>query len=276
MIAGVLLGHCSHFTYANCTKWKSKCEKCPEKDRYPKSLIDNSKKNYELKKQLFKGIKNLTIVTPSEWLANLVKKSFLKEYEIKVINNGIDLNVFKPTYDENTYEKYNIPRNKKIILGVASVWNERKGLQYFEELSKYLDDKNEIIVMVGLNKKQIKCLPCNIIGIGKVEDTKDLVKIYSISDVCFNPSVEETFSLVTLEALACGTPCIVMNSTATPELIRNKECGIIEKEFTIDKIYDDIKRVIKNKNERTLVKFTERYDKKIIQQYIMLYEETGE
>ncbi|MDU7004199.1 glycosyltransferase [Clostridium sp.] len=147
-------GHCSYFDYVGCDKWKEGCHNCPQKGDYPTSnFIDNSKKNYEIKKGIFTGIKDMTIVTPSKWLAGLVKESFLGKYKIEVINNGIDLNVFKPT-KSNFRDRYGI-NDKIIILGVASVWDRRKGLDYFVKLSSILGEKYQIVV-VGVTEKQIK------------------------------------------------------------------------------------------------------------------------
>lgn len=212
-------GHCAHFTHPKCDKWQTGCNKCIRKKDYPKSLIcDSSKKEYLFKKELFTNIKNLTIVTPSNWLAELVKKSFLKEYEIKVVNNGIDLNVFKPTNTIDVRKKYNIPENKKIILGVSSVWNNSKGLNEFLKLSKIIKD-DYVIVLVGLREKQIKKLSNNIIGIERTENVEELANFYTIADVFYNPSREETFSLVTVESISCGTPVLVYDDSATKELV---------------------------------------------------------
>lgn len=261
-------GHCPHFTYVNCTKWKKECKKCPQKDTYPKSLIDNSKKNYKLKKELFTKIENLTIVTPSKWLADLVKESFLAEYEIEVINNGIDLNVFKPAYDENIYEKYNIPKDKKIILGVASVWTARKGLNEFIKLNKMVDFNKYVIVLVGLNKKQIKTIPSNIIGIERTENAEELAKLYTISDIFLNPSKEETFSLVTVEAMCCGIPVIVYDNSAVKEVVG--ENGKFIKQDT--NIKDILDVVINDKSFNKNRVILRNYDvQKMKKKYIELY-----
>lgn len=271
MIVGVLLGHCSYFTYANCTKWENKCEKCQEKDNYPKSLIDNSKKNYELKKQLFTEIKKLTIVTPSEWLANLVKKSFLKEYEIKVINNGIDLNVFKSAYDENIYEKYNIPRNKKIILGVASVWEKRKGLDDFIKLSNIIDE-NYTIVLVGISKEQQKKLPEKIVAIKRTENMEELANIYSQANVFVNPTYEDNFPTTNLEAMACGTPVITYNTGGCKEAVNNKT-GVVIKVGDIDSIKKNLEKIDNMDKIDCIERAKEYEDFEKYKHYIRLYNE---
>ena len=236
-------GHCSHFTYPKCDKWETGCSNCIRKKDYPKSfIIDSSKNEYILKRKMFTNINNMTIVTPSQWLANLVKKSFLKSYEIKVINNGIDINIFKPTNAIDIRLKYNIPAKKKIILGVAAVWDDAKGLTDFYHLARSIEE-DYIIVLVGLNSKQIKQLPENIIGIERTENIEELACFYTMAEVLFNPSKEETFSLVTVESIACGTPVIAYNNSAINEIIEYTKSGII---IDVDKNIEDNILIIKD------------------------------
>ncbi len=209
-------GHCSHFTAVHCEKWKTHCDKCPQTARYPASIKDNSKRNFDMKKAAFTGVKNMTLITPSKWLADLVKQSFLGEYPIEVHYNPIDKNIFKPTKG-NFREKYGLAE-KKIILGVASVWDDRKGLDIFIELSESLD-RGSIIVLVGLNEEQINSLPCNILGIKRTHNATELAEIYTAADVFVNPSIEETFGMTTVEAVYCGTPAIVYKGTACEEIV---------------------------------------------------------
>lgn len=217
-------GHCAHFSYAGCDKWQSGCHHCSQKNAYPVCYgLDSSAKNFRRKKELFTGISNLTLVIPSKWLADLVEQSFLKEYPVRVIHNGVDLNVFKPT-PSDFKERLGL-ENKTVVLGVASVWDRRKGLDDFIKLSTMLDDSYRI-VLVGLTDKQIKALPKNIIGITRTNSTRELAALYTMADVFVNPSVEETFGLVTVEALACGTPVVVYNQTAVPEAV-DDTCGIV-------------------------------------------------
>lgn len=216
-------GQCPHFNMVNCEKWQTGCYDCPQFQQYPESRVDKTQKMYRLKKEWFTGVENLTIITPSQWLADKVAESFLKDYPVKVINNGIDLNLFKPT-PSNFRERYRL-QGKKVLLGVSSAWGERKGLNIFVELSKMLSDKY-VIVLVGLTTEQTHSLPDNIIGLPLTNTPKELAEIYSAADWFINPSMEETMGLVTVEALACGTPAIVSNSTAVPEII-DASCGII-------------------------------------------------
>ncbi len=229
--------------------------------------------NFEQKKELFRGLKNITLVTPSQWLANQVKRSFLNEYPVKVINNGIDLDVFKPT-PSGFRKKYGL-ENKFIILGVASQWTRRKGLEYFIELSKSLTDK-QAIVLVGLSKKQLKDLPENIIGITRTNSTKELAEIYTASDVYFNPTLEDNFPTTNLEALACGTPVITFNTGGSIETIDNSTGYIVEK-GDLQKVKKIIQKMEKEGKDtyskHCIARANNYYDKnKKFQEYIELYE----
>ncbi|MDD3187681.1 MAG: glycosyltransferase [Bacilli bacterium] len=264
-------GHCAHFTVAKCNKWKNCCGNCPQIKSYPKSLfIDNSKKQFLLKKEMFSNIENLIIVTPSNWLKSLVEKSFLGEYEIKVINNGIDTNIFKPTYDERIYDKYNIPKGQKIILGVANNWYN-KGLNYFLNLNNVLSSEYTI-VLVGVNNKQLDELPKNIVGVIRTDNINDLVNIYSISTVLFNPSHEETFSKVTIEAKYCGTSVIVFDTTAPKEIIDKTDCLI---KNALNKTENEISKEVFeyiSKNLKEPIINNKKYDKDImISNHLLLY-----
>lgn len=241
-----MTGHCTHFDFIGCEKWKTECYDCPQKKEYPASWgCDRSKQNFHLKKELFTTLKNLTIVTGSEWLGNIVKQSHFSRLPIYVINNGINTDVFKPVEDSIIKIKYNLS-NKFIILGVASIWGSHKGLKDFIELSKQLDDTYQIL-LVGLTNSQMKTLPNNIIGINRTENIQELVTLYSSADVFINPSLEETFGLTTVEALACGTPAIVFNATASPELLI-PETGLVVEKDDMQGLIDAIK-IIKEKGK---------------------------
>ncbi len=208
-------GHCSHFTFVKCYKWKTHCEKCPQKSHYPATIfLDRSKENFDRKKQAFTGVKNMTLITPSKWLADLVKQSFLQEYPVEVHYNTIDTNVFKPTPGDFR-EKYGL-QNKKIVLGVANPWTERKGFYDFIWLADKLDDSYKI-VLVGLSQKQIDTLPKNIIGIRRTNSPKELAEIYTAADVFVNPTYEDNYPTTNLEAQACGTPVITYRTGGSPE-----------------------------------------------------------
>lgn len=221
-----ITGHCPHFVIAKCNKWKKQCESCPNKGVYPISwFFDSSKYNYQLKKKLFLGFGNIIITTPSKWMKSIIEQSFLKDAKTVVVPNGIDLNVFYSREQYRFIQKYNISQNKKMVLGVASIWEERKGLGTFINLAKELDE-DYVIVLVGLNKYQVNKMLPNMIGIERTENKEELAELYSRADVFLNPSEEESFSLVTIEAMACGTPVVALDSSAVKELV-NDENGIV-------------------------------------------------
>ena len=220
-------GHCCYYSMAGCDKWKlTGCSKCPQKKAYPASIFkDNSSKNFSEKNQMFHSVKNLHLVCVSKWLDNELKDSFLNDLPSRVIYNGIDTSVFKPS-SGNFRIKSNMG-DKRIVLGVASTWDTRKGLADFIELSKILDERYKI-VLVGLNDKQKASLPDNMIGIGRTDGPKELAEIYSSSNVLFNASVEETFGLPNVESLACGTPVVAYNCTGIPETMTEDDGFIVE------------------------------------------------
>lgn len=237
-------GHCPYFDIVGCNKWKTGCYGCPQYKEYPKSLFDNSKYMYRLKKKWFTGVENMTIVTPSEWLASLVKESYLKDYPVKVINNGIDLNVFRPT-ESDFREKYAL-ENKYIVLGVAFGWGKRKGLDVFIELAKRLDKGKYKIVLVGTDDNIDKLLPDNIISIHRTQNQTELAEIYTAADVFANPTREENYPTVNMEALACGTPVVTFNTGGSPEML-DETCGAAVAKNDIDAMYNEIIRICEAK-----------------------------
>ena len=227
-------GHCAHFITANCVKWKKEgCYNCPLVREYPKSLIDRADRNFKLKKALFTENQNLHIVTVSNWLLSLVKESFLKEKDIRVINNGIDISKFIPCIEKN---------KKHIVLGVASTWEKRKGLLDFYELRKELPMELYDIVLIGLSKKQIQELPEGIKGLSRTFSTDDLVKYYSEAFVFVNPTYADSFPTVNIEALACGTPVITYNTGGSPEIIDSKT-GIVVRQGDVKALAEAVKQM---------------------------------
>lgn len=208
-------GHCVYFDYAGCDKWKTGCGKCPQKKEYPSCIgMGASKRNYQRKKRLFTGIPSLTLVTPSRWLSGLVKQSFMDEYEVRVIPNGVDTNIFKPT-ESSLREKYKLA-DKKVVLGVAAVWDRRKGLEDFVNLSKRLPAKYQI-VLVGVTKEQVAFLPDTMVTIEKTDNPKELAAWYTLADVFMNPTLEDNYPTTNLEAIACGTPVITYDTGGSAE-----------------------------------------------------------
>lgn len=262
-------GHCSHFSFVGCDRWKTGCYNCPQKNNYPKSLLcDASDKNWKHKKNIFCSVKNMTIVTPSQWLADIVKESFFRNNKVTVIPNGVDLSIFKPRIG-NFRTEYGL-KNKKIILGVATVWDERKGLDRFCELSKYLDDDYRI-VLLGLSSKQIKNLPSNIVGLPVTNTVDRLAEIYTAADVFLNLSTQETMGLTTVESMACGTPVVVSNCTAIPEVV-TQYGGIVLKTMDSNEILQAI--TIACNMDFNVRKNAELYEKKDqYLKYLKLYED---
>ena len=240
-------GHCSYFDDINCKKWVTGCFSCPKTKKYPSSyFLDNSRRNFLDKKHLFTKVEKLHVVVHSQWLKGLVEQSFLNIYPVHHIFSGIDLEVFMPVTDNSIKRKYDIV-NKKIILGVASIWDTRKGLSDFIKLHKsFPNDYN--LVLVGLTHKQIDALPSGIIGIERTENIHDLSALYSAADVFVNPTWQDNFPTTNIEALACGTPVITYNTGGSPEAI-DKQTGKIVEKGDIKSLMIAITEVVENGKE---------------------------
>lgn len=257
-------GHCAHFDLCKCYKWKTECHKCPQKKEYPASiLLDNSRKNYRNKKKAFQGVDNMVIVTPSKWLSDLVKESFLQQYETRVINNGIDLTLFKPT-EGDFREKYKL-ENKIIVLGVASAWGVRKGLVDFIELRKQLDRRYEI-VLVGVSEEDKNILPDGMLGIIRTDSVRELAEIYTAADIFLNLTYEDNYPTVNLEAQACGTPVITYRTGGSVESVPEEQ---VANQGDLKSI---VELIVKYEGKKTSVQSF--YDKNVaFEEYIELYEE---
>ncbi len=217
-----MTGHCTHFVGANCNQWKTGCERCPLLREYPICYTRGDVAgNYARKKAAFTSLENLTIVTPSHWLGDLAKASFLGKYPVKVIPNGVNTGIFRPR--ERDFRERNGLVGKNIVLGVANVWGEKKGLRDFFRLAKLLPEDYRI-VLVGLTGQQLSQLPGGILGIARTENPAQLAEIYSAADVFANPTYEDTFPTVNLEAQACGTPVVSYDVCGCPETIQ-PGCG---------------------------------------------------
>ena len=234
-------GHCTHFDYIGCEKWQTECSVCPQKREYPASLfLDNSLHNFKKKKELFTSIPNLTLVPVSNWLDDLVGQSFLSGYPRRVIYNGIDTTLFSPRKSD-ILEKYNL-QNSFVILGVASVWSQRKGLVDFIKISERIDDRARI-VLIGLSNRQMSNLPKNIIGIEKTESVEDLASFYSLADIFVNPTYEEVFGLTNIEAMSCGTPVVTYQTGGCIESV-NERVGFIVEKGDIDGVANIIENMM--------------------------------
>ena len=255
-------GHCSHYELIGCNRWSIVCKDCPQKREYPASYVfERSQTNYLRKKRAFTGVENLIIVTPSNWLARYVSQSFLKNYKIAVIPNGINTNIFKANTN-SIKEKLGITKNI-MLLGVSSVWNSGKGLNVFFELANKLDD-NYTIVLVGLSKKQIKNLPKSVIGVEFTNSIQELAEYYSAADYFINPTFADTYPTTNLEAIACGTPVITFNTGGSVESAALY--GFVTDKKSADSIYEIImKKELPNcefdRNLLDVSTFVERYMK---------------
>jgi len=261
-------GHCCYFSAVECDRWKTECFDCPNRTSYPASYYDNSKNNYKLKKTLFADA-DFSFVTVSKWLEKTFKQSYLKDSEVCTIYNGLDTSVFKPVYGDLRKE-YNLEKYK-IVLGVASTWSQNKGLNDFVELG-YVLPKDYKIVLIGLSRKQIKSIPPNIIGLPRTNSIQELVEWYTVADIFVNASTEETFGMTTLEAMACGTPVVVYNATALPEICE-KGCGLVVPPHDIRGVMGGIESMVSSgKPTEHLLNVTSKYEKNNqYVQYIELY-----
>lgn len=264
-------GHCPHFVLASCDKWETGCHHCTQLSVYPRSYVDNTKSMWKRKKELFSGL-NMTLVTPSEWLSNLVKKSFLKDYPVKVINNGLDLSVFMPT--KSDFRTKCVIEDKKIILGVAVNWGKRKGLDVFIELSKKLSE-DYAIVLVGTDDAIDKQLPQNIVSIHRTQNQKELAEIYTAADLFVNPTREDTYPTVNMEALACGTPVLTFRTGGSPEII-DETCGSVVDVDDVDAMYKEIIRICETHpySEEACLERAKSFDmNERFKEYLTLYED---
>ncbi len=280
-------GQCAFFDYVGCDKWKVGCYKCPiYRTEYPYSLFcDNSKENYYEKRKAFTGVNNLIVVTPSKWISDLVKDSFLKEYEVRIINNGIDLDRFRIIRSDNgnlsgLRRKNNISEGRNIVLGVANVWEDRKGLREFYQLANILSDEY-VIVLIGVPRRVVRLIESSykdrIIGIKHTESIGELVCWYNLADVFVNPTLEDNFPTTNIEALACGTPVITYNTGGSPEII-DESCGMIVDKNNVDELKEAIVKTIGRSISREACrKRAEIYDKSDrLLQYVTLMESMSE
>lgn len=263
-------GHCPHFAFSGCEKWKTECNNCPSFNVYPRCRFDDSTQMFRRKKKWFSGVESMTLVTPSQWLADLVKSSFLKTYPVEVINNGIDLDVYKPI-NSDFKAKHKLD-NKFVLLGVSFAWEVRKGFDVFVELSKRLGEEYKII-MVGVDNKTAASLPDSIIQIPVTQNQRELVEIYSAADLFVNPTREDTFPTVNLEALACGTPVLTFETGGSPETV-DDTCGVVVPCDDIDALEEQIHRIKAERpyTEEACVNRAQRFDmNKRFMEYVDLY-----
>lgn len=232
-------GHCAYFDMAHCDKWKAGCNHCPSLKDYPPTwFFDRSEKSYNDKKETFSGVKNLTLCPPSEWLGKLTRESFLKEYPVEIINNGVDTDVFKPTVS-NVREKYGIG-SRKMILAVMNMFGKRKGSDYLEKMLPVLRD-DEVLVVVGLKEEHLPLFTNeHAIAIQRTENVQELAALYSAADVFINPTLEDNFPTTNIEALACGTPIVTFRTGGSIESV-TPETGLVVEQHDIEGLLSAIR-----------------------------------
>ena len=263
-------GHCPYFDAIGCDKWKTGCFSCPQKRNHPESwFFDRSKENWLRKKALYGSMKNLTIVTPSEWLAGLVKQSFLKEHRVEVIPSGISTANFHPT-PGNIHEKLGIS-GKKIVLGVSSTWVPSKGLADFLALRKLLPEEYRI-VLVGLTKEQIETLPEGITGIMRTDSVQELAEFYTAASVFVNPTYNDNYPTTNLESISCGTPVITYETGGSPESIRRSGYGRVVPQKDVEGIKKCILELEAEPPKEISSDFIAE-ESELNDQYIRLYQE---
>lgn len=270
-----LTGHCTHFDFVKCDRWQTGCHHCPQKAEYPECwLLDRSSSNYARKRDTFLLPRRLTLVPVSEWLAEQVGRSFLAGTPVRCIRNGVDTTLFRPRGNGEQLRRRIGAGNRRMAVAVAAVWKERKGTRDYIELARRMPD-DCVLVMVGLTPRQIAQMPQNIIALPRTDGPEELAEIYSAADVVLNLSYEESFGLTTVEGLACGTPGVVYNATASPELI-DRHTGRVVTAGNVDEALHAALRVMRSPHytaeacrERALHLF-EAEDRKA--EYLELYE----
>lgn len=269
-----MTGHCTHFMRTNCLKWQTGCNHCPQKRTFPATyLFDRSKRNYFLKKRLFTSMPVMHITTVSNWLKGIAESSYFKNYPLTVVPNGVKTDVFVPE-SSDIKEQYGL-QGKKLLLTVAIGLDERKGLYDYIKLAEKLPEQYRLM-LVGLTEEEQKALPKSIIGVKRTNGAKELAAYYSAADALLSLSYEETFGLTILEAMACGTPSIVYDNTAQPELI-TPETGSVVPTGDIDAVLSAIEEVFSKPKEsysEACRKHCLEYDEKVnYQKYLDIYSE---
>lgn len=237
-------GHCYHYSYIGCDKWQSCCNDCPQRSAFPRSLlIDRSRQNFIDKKRSFTSIPKgrLRIVTVSDWMRREMSRSFFKDYEIQTIHNGIDTSVFHPYETDGIRAGLGIAPDKKIILGLASIWLEEKGLSDFIRMAGMLNP-DEVIVMVGVDDKTAKKLPSSIVHIRRTESLEMLARLYSEATAFVNPTWQDNYPTVNLEAIACGTPVVTYRTGGSVESV-TPSTGFVVEQGDVKGMLDAVRQI---------------------------------
>lgn len=262
-------GYCPHFTMAKCENWLNGCGNCVLRRRYS-WFFDKSADVFARKQAALQGL-DLTIITPSVWLSDLVKRSFLNQYPVKVIHNGIDLSVFQPL--ESNFRETKGLQNKKLVLGVSMGWSKEKGVDVFIQLASRLP-KDYQIVLIGTDDNTNKILPKNIVSIQQTRNPRELAEIYASADVFANPTREENYPTVNMESLACGTPVVTFRTGGSPEML-DETCGSVVECDNIEAFEKEIIRICTEKpyTKEACIRKAKEFDKnERFKEYLALYE----
>ncbi len=217
-------GHCAYFDASGCDRWQTECHHCPSLDRYPICKgLDGSRRNHRIKKKYLNKPENMTFVTPCQWLKAYLQRSHLGHYPCRVIYNGINFSNFKPV-SSDLRTRYGL-EDKKIVLSVASDWDERKGLPYLVKAAKELGS-DYCFVLIGLSEAQVAALPEAMLGLTSTANVDELAAWYTVADCFANPTLEDNMPMVNLEALACGTPIVCFATGGCPEAV-TPACGLV-------------------------------------------------
>ena len=268
-------GHCAHWAFTGCDKWETGCNRCIQQKSYPSSwFIDRSEQNYKDKRDAFTSFPNITFVPVSDWLGNFIPNTFMKDYPVYRIYNGIDLSVFQPRNNKKeVFQQYQIA-TKHCVLAVTNVWTVSKGYNDLKKISTLLGD-DYTLVMVGVNEKQQKELPANIKGILRTENIIQLADLYAATDVFVNPTYADSFPTTNLEALACGTPVITYRTGGSPEAISPETGFVVEQGdiqgmvIAIEKICQEGKSTYSKACRDRAVRYFNKEER--FQEYINLY-----
>lgn len=243
-------GHCYYYSYVGCNRWQTGCGNCPQQRKFPASLlVDRSRQNFIDKREAFTSVPTslMKIVPVSDWIREQMSHSFLQGCNFEVIHNGIDINTFKPSRNGDVKVKYGLTEKKHIILGVASIWSEEKGWNDFMQLATMLDD-DEVIVLVGVDKRIGKNLPKNVIAISRTENIAELAALYSVADVFVNPTWQDNYPTVNLESIACGTPVVTYRTGGSVEVI-TPQTGVVIEQGDVKGILNAVRDIEKRGKE---------------------------
>lgn len=271
-------GHCYYYSFVGCDRWQTGCHHCPQKKEFPTSLFcDRSRRNFEDKKAAFTSmpLDGMTIVPVSEWIRNEMRRSFLSAYPFRVIHNGINTDIFN-IYDDRQVRKTFGLGNRHILLGVASIWSREKGLDDFIRMAGMLNE-DEVVVLVGIKPEDRKRLPDNVVGIARTENIRQLAELYAAADVFVNPTWQDNYPTVNMEAIACGTPVVTYRTGGSVEVI-TPATGMIVEQGNLNELLKSI-REIESKGKASYQEACRKYallnfrKEDRYMEYLRLYEE---